>query len=167
MLHTKCPHCGMRSQDEFSYGGDATVKRPELSVVNVTVESVDNDVLIVDGKNTDLLGFDTTPQTISNGSGATATTIENVDVRDFGAEVRMIGSANVYGNFGLVGDGEGVIVYAIGQNLAYIGNGKEVSNDTGSVNQANEVVETNGAKIRFSTGHLIDEKGLGTKTWIS
>ena len=30
MLHIKCPHCGMRSQNEFSYGGDATVKRPEL-----------------------------------------------------------------------------------------------------------------------------------------
>ncbi len=24
-------HCGMRSQNEFSYGGDATVKRPELN----------------------------------------------------------------------------------------------------------------------------------------
>ena len=31
MLHIKCPHCGMRSQNEFSYGGDATVKRPELN----------------------------------------------------------------------------------------------------------------------------------------
>ena len=30
MLHIKCPHCGMRSQNEFTYGGDATVKRPEL-----------------------------------------------------------------------------------------------------------------------------------------
>ena len=30
MLHIKCPHCGMRSQNEFSYGGDATIKRPEL-----------------------------------------------------------------------------------------------------------------------------------------
>ena len=141
----------------FAAGNTVTFTSTDASsVVNVTVESVDNDVLIVDGKNTDLLGFDTTPQTISNGSGATATTIENVDVRDFGAEVRMIGSANVYGNFGLVGDGEGVIVYAIGQNLAYIGNGKEVSNDTGSVNQANEVVETNGAKIRFSS---VDHKG--------
>ena len=26
-----CPHCGMRSQNEFSYGGDASVKRPELN----------------------------------------------------------------------------------------------------------------------------------------
>ncbi len=31
MLHIKCPHCGLRSQNEFSYGGDATVKRPELN----------------------------------------------------------------------------------------------------------------------------------------
>ena len=31
MLHIKCPHCGMRSQNEFAYGGDATIKRPELN----------------------------------------------------------------------------------------------------------------------------------------
>ena len=27
----KCPYCGIRSQNEFAYGGDATVKRPELN----------------------------------------------------------------------------------------------------------------------------------------
>ena len=26
MLHIKCPFCGMRSQNEFAYGGDASVK---------------------------------------------------------------------------------------------------------------------------------------------
>ena len=31
MLYIKCPHCGWRSQNEFSYGGDATIKRPELN----------------------------------------------------------------------------------------------------------------------------------------
>ena len=31
MLYIKCPHCGMRPQTEFSYGGDASVKRPELN----------------------------------------------------------------------------------------------------------------------------------------
>tara|TARA_Y100001970_G_scaffold12112_1_gene13866 strand:+ start:211 stop:477 length:267 start_codon:yes stop_codon:yes gene_type:complete len=31
MLHIKCPHCGLRSQNEFSYGGDGSVKRPELN----------------------------------------------------------------------------------------------------------------------------------------
>ena len=29
MLEIKCPYCGKRSQNEFAYGGDATVKRPE------------------------------------------------------------------------------------------------------------------------------------------
>ncbi|MEJ6587270.1 MAG: sarcosine oxidase subunit delta, partial [Pelagibacterales bacterium] len=27
MLEIKCPYCGERSQNEFSYGGDATIKR--------------------------------------------------------------------------------------------------------------------------------------------
>ena len=31
MLHIKCPYCGLRAQKEFAYGGDATVKRPELN----------------------------------------------------------------------------------------------------------------------------------------
>ena len=30
MLDIKCPYCGNRSQNEFSYGGDANIKRPEL-----------------------------------------------------------------------------------------------------------------------------------------
>jgi heterotetrameric sarcosine oxidase delta subunit len=28
MLIINCPHCGPRDHTEFSYGGDATVKRP-------------------------------------------------------------------------------------------------------------------------------------------
>ena len=37
MLEIKCPYCGNRSQNEFAYGGDATVKRPELnSVISVS-----------------------------------------------------------------------------------------------------------------------------------
>ena len=31
MLDIKCPHCGNRSQKEFTYGGDGTIKRPELN----------------------------------------------------------------------------------------------------------------------------------------
>ena len=30
MLEIKCPYCGKRSQNEFSYGGDSAVKRPKL-----------------------------------------------------------------------------------------------------------------------------------------
>eukprot|EP00494_Astrolonche_serrata_P004493 UN04506 len=28
MLRIDCPWCGIRNEDEFSYGGDATVNRP-------------------------------------------------------------------------------------------------------------------------------------------
>ena len=123
----------------------------------LNIESVENsDTLVVDGKNTDLLGFDTTPESITFSGSGSATTIENVDVRDFGAEIRMIGSASVYGNEGLVGDGPGVLVYAIGHNLAYIGNGKAVTNDPSTVIQANEVIETNDAQIRYNS---VDHKG--------
>ena len=31
MLYIKCPYCGIRSQNEFAYGGDATIKRPKLN----------------------------------------------------------------------------------------------------------------------------------------
>ena len=32
MLENKCPYCGKRSQNEFAYGGDATIKRPKLNI---------------------------------------------------------------------------------------------------------------------------------------
>ena len=31
MLYIECPYCGLRSQNEFAYGGDGTVKRPTLN----------------------------------------------------------------------------------------------------------------------------------------
>ena len=30
MIRIKCPYCGERDHSEFSYGGDATIKRPDL-----------------------------------------------------------------------------------------------------------------------------------------
>ena len=135
----------------FTSADSSTVVGP------LTIDSVEtNDTIVVDGKNTDLLDFDWTPQAIDFSGGGSATEIKNVDVRDFGAEVRLIGSASVYGNEGLVGDGEGVLMYAIGHNLAYIGNGKEVTNDPNTVIQANEVIETNNAQIRYNS---VDHKG--------
>jgi cytoskeletal protein CcmA (bactofilin family) len=140
----------------FTPGNTITFTSADAStVVTATIESVTNDVITVDGKFEDLIGFDTTPQSISDGS-ATATTILNYDLRDFGAEIRMIGSASVYGNYGLYGDGPGVLVYAIGHNLAYIGTGKNVTNEALEVIQANEVVELNGAKVRYNS---VDHKG--------
>ena len=45
MLYIKCPYCGYRSQNEFAYGGDATVKRPELNK-EVTDQEWDNFVYL-------------------------------------------------------------------------------------------------------------------------
>jgi len=47
-------------------------------------------------------------------------------------------------------------MYLVSQNLAYIGVGKEIDNDEGDVIQANEVVETNNAQLRYSS---VDHKG--------
>ena len=143
----------------FAAGDTVTFTSTDAStVIAVNVDDVDGNILIVNGKNDDLLFFDTTPQSIiaTSGSGATATSIENLDLQDFGAEIRMIASASVYGNYGLYGDGAGVLVYAIGHNLAYIGVGKEDTNDAEAVIQDNEVVEINDAKIRYNS---VDHQG--------
>ena len=95
-------------------------------------------------------------QDIRSSSGGTASKITLVDYSDFGVEVRAIGSATVYGNYGVEGVGLGVVAYLIGHNLAYIGVGKRSDNDTSFVIQDNEIVETTGAKIYYSS---VDHKG--------
>lgn len=74
----------------------------------------------------------------------------------FGAELRAIGSANVYGNFGAVGDGSGVLFYLIQHNMAYIGVGKNVTNDSSQVIQSQEITKTNSATIYYQT---VDHRG--------
>lgn len=95
-------------------------------------------------------------QDVRFSGGATADFITLTDFTDFGGELRSIASACVYGNFGAYGDGVGVLMYLISQNLAYIGTGKSVENDPTTVIQDNEVVELNEARIRFSS---VDHKG--------
>jgi hypothetical protein len=68
-----------------------------------------------------------------------------------GAEVRSIGSANVYGNYGAVADGADTLMYLILHNFAYIGTGKDSSNDSTLVSQANEVVELNSGRIYYQS----------------
>ena len=97
-----------------------------------------------------------TTQDLQSSSGGTASIVDLADYSDFGAELRSIGSACVYGNYGAYGDGDGVIAYLIGQNLAYIGNAGDPNNDPTTVIQANEVVENNRAKIYYTS---VDHKG--------
>ena len=76
--------------------------------------------------------------------------------RRYGAEVRSIGSANVYGNKGIEADGENCIFYLINHNFAYIGSGKDATNDLSLTIEANKTIATNNAKIYY-TGQ--DEQG--------
>ena len=74
----------------------------------------------------------------------------------YGAEMRSINSANVYGNYGAVADGPNTLGYLIGHNFGYIGTGADSQNDPRLVIQANEVVATNNAELYFDS---MDHKG--------
>ena len=70
---------------------------------------------------------------------------------NYGAEVRSIGSASVYGNYGAVVDGSDTLMYLIQHNFGYIGAGKFVDNDDSRAIQSQEVTELNSGKINFVT----------------
>ena len=74
----------------------------------------------------------------------------------FGAEIRSIGSANVYGNYGAEADGASTLMYLIQHNFAYIGAGKDVTNDPSLNIAANETVELASGKIYYQS---LDNKG--------
>jgi hypothetical protein len=118
------------------------------TVLLLTLNGLNNSVAIADNG--------VTLQDLRTSAGGRASIIDFADYSDFGVELRSIGSAAVYGNYGIYGDGAGVIAYLIGQNLAYIGNGKATTNDPNTVIQANEVVELNKAKIFYNS---VDHKG--------
>lgn len=70
---------------------------------------------------------------------------------EYGGEVRCIASAAVYGNQGIVADGADCLVYAVNHNFAYVGAGKDVTNDNTLTIQENEVVESNNGKVYFTS----------------
>lgn len=93
--------------------------------------------------------------------------------RVYGAEFRSIGSACVYGEQGIVADGADTLMYLINQNFAYIGAGKDVSNDNSLTDSTQEVVTTNNAKVyytsqdqqgKFKVGNFFNVDQVGGKT---
>ena len=83
--------------------------------------------------------------------GASGKLMPDASIR-YGAEVRAIGSACVYGNFGAVADGANTLMYLIGQNFAYIGTGGDVSNDNTLSIPSQQTVELNsGSVVHTST----------------
>lgn len=99
----------------------------------------------------------TTTGTYTAAVVASAQQISLADYRQFGAELRTIGSAASYGNYGIYADGEGIDIKAVAFNMSYIGSGKDFTNDPALAVQANEVIKLNGAKVNFQTvDHLGD-----------
>lgn len=74
----------------------------------------------------------------------------------FGAEMRSIASANVYGTFGAVADGDDCLLYLINHNFAYIGVNNRVDNDNTLAIEEQEVVEENSGQIVYTS---IDHTG--------
>jgi hypothetical protein len=105
---------------------------------------------------TDILDGSVSVQDIRSSSGGTAAYIGLADYTDFGAELRSIGSASVYGERGITADGKGVRLRCILHNFGYVGVGEDQSNDISNVNQANEIVETNGGRALFTS---MDQNG--------
>ena len=69
----------------------------------------------------------------------------------YGAEVRSIGSANVYGNYGVVANGANTLIYLVSHNFAYIGSGNDSSNDNTLTVQSQETVELNSGTIVYTS----------------
>jgi hypothetical protein len=149
----ECRFDDLRIRKGEGYNTNFTAPTTALPVTSTTVL-----MLHFEGENgsTVVLDDDVFVQDIRFSGGDTAEKIELVDFSDFGAEIRSIASASVYGNYGIYADGPGVVAYLIGQNLAYIGNGKSTDNDPTTVIQANEVVKLNDANVYYST---VDHKG--------
>ena len=74
----------------------------------------------------------------------------------FGAELRSIGSANVYGNWACWGDGASVIMYLIGHNFAYVGSLQDIVNDPTLANEGHQAERLNGAQIYYQS---VDQSG--------
>jgi hypothetical protein len=69
----------------------------------------------------------------------------------YGAEIRSIGSASVYGNVGAEADGASTLMYLINHNMAYIGTGKNKENDKTLTNQSSEAIQLNSGKIYYTS----------------
>ena len=87
-------------------------------------------------------------------TGSEGRVSEDGSTVNYGAELRAIGSANVYGNYGAVADGADTLMYLTQHNFGYIGSGNSSANNISEAIQANETVTLNGGRINYvSTDH--------------
>jgi hypothetical protein len=85
----------------------------------------------------------------------------------FGAELRAINSANVYGTYGAVADGADTLAYLIGHNFGYVGTDGDYTNDPTLAIQANEVLQLNAGVIYFETTDHLGDIRVGDIFYVS
>jgi len=88
---------------------------------------------------------------IRSSGGDSATSVITADYSAFGAEMRSVASACVYGQKGVQADGSGVKLIMTAHNFGYVGAGQDFTNDPSLAVQNNEVEELNGGKVLFSS----------------
>lgn len=130
-------------------------------------------LLHLDGTNgsTTILDDGVTLQDLRSSAGGTASIISFADYSQFGAEIRSIGSANVYGNYGTYADGIGVTIYLTSQNYAFVGSGRDTSDITPAENEFSEtdlyeIVKLNGAKVFYTSVNEEGDFRVGDKFYI-
>ena len=116
---------------------------------------------------TTILDNGITLQDVRTSAGGTASIINFADYSDFGVEIRSIGSANIYGNYGVYADGAGVVIYLISHNFSYISSGKDSSNanllyDTNPY----EIVKLNTAQVYYTSVNNVGDFRVGDKFFI-
>ena len=97
----------------------------------------------------------------AGGSGATATRITLADYHQFGAELRCIGSAAVFGNSGVTANGTGTDLKLIAFNMSHIGAGGDLTDDVTLSVQTNEVIQTNNGKVYYQTVDQVGDFRVG------
>ena len=114
-----------------------------------------NTVLLLHANGTDA---STTFTDVSGGTsdirtdgGDSATSVITSDYSAFGAEMRSVASACVYGQKGVQADGSGVKLIMTAHNFGYVGSGQDFTNDPSLAVQNNEVEELNGGKVLYSS----------------
>ena len=88
---------------------------------------------------------------IRSSGGDSATSVITADYSQFGAELRSVASACIYGTKGVQADGAGVKFLLTAHNFAYVGSGNDYTNDPSLAIQANEVEELNNGKVFYSS----------------
>jgi hypothetical protein len=142
----------------FNTGDTISYRNTSGSVVaSGTISNVANGYIYINGPSWGFTaGNAVNTQTVYSSSGGTASYISLADYHQFGAELRCIGSAAVFGNSGVTANGTGTDLKLIAFNMSFIGSQGNLTDDDTLTVQLNEVIQTNGGIVYYQT---VDQEG--------